>query len=143
VLLLTKHVSSAAIDALIDQLKAIKAAKIRLEKLLDKDVPASALKSKGRRGPGRPPKSGRGRPGRPPKHGAALEAPRPGTLRAQIHAYLKDKGATKTNDMVKALTAKLGKKAGPSLRVRINQVLINKRDPFIKKLGRGHYAYKG
>lgn len=132
VLFLAREASTTAIDALIDKLKEIKAAKIQLEKLLAVEIP--------------PIRRGRGRPSKglayTPK-GDGLAEPRPGSLRAMIHAYLKEKGATKTNDLVKALTAKLGKKAGPSLRVRINQVLSNKRDPFIRKLGRGHYAYRG
>jgi hypothetical protein len=131
VLFLAREASTSAIDALIDKLKEIKAAKIQLEKLLAEDIPSV------RRGRGRPSKQGFA------SRGDGLAEPRPGSLRAMIHAYLKEKGATKTNDLVKALTARLGKKAGPSLRVRINQVLINKRDPFIRKLGRGHYAYRG
>lgn len=71
-----------------------------------------------------------------------LVEPRKGSLRELVHVVLKEKGPIKTNDVVKILTAKLGKKGGPSLRVRINQVLINKRDPFIKKLERGVYTYQ-
>lgn len=149
VLSIVKDASVSQIQKVIGLLDEVKEARHRLENLFSGGLkaaeayaPRAAASKKSRRG--RPAKAAKAsKPeAKAPKDGGLVE-PRKGSLRAQVHAVLKEKGPIKTNDVVKILGAKLGKKGGPSLRVRINQILINKRDPFIKKIDRGVYAYQG
>jgi hypothetical protein len=148
VLSIVKDASVSQIQKVIGLLDEVKEARHRLENLFSGGLKAAQAYAP-RTGTAAPKKSRSGRPGKgsvakaSPKKGDELVEPRKGSLRALVHAVLKDKGPIKTNDVVKILTAKLGKKGGPSLRVRINQVLINKRDPFIKKIERGVYSYQG
>ncbi len=171
-LLLLKDASVAEIDHLINSLHQIKEAREHLESLFSGSVSAvkkvaetvveeagKVVRKKRGRKPGRKAmqapalaeapkamkpakvaKAGR-KPGR--KAGDGLGPARPGTLRDLVHASLKDLGPIKTNDLVKHLEQKLGPNAGKSLRVRVNQVLSNRRDSSIKKVSRGVYSFAG
>jgi len=152
ILSIVKEASAAQIQNVIDILGEVKEARYRLENIFATGSLSAAISPAA---PARAPKARRGRPAKaakapkaapakaPAKSGDGLAEPRQGSLRALVHEVLKEKGPIKTNDVVKILTAKLGKKGGPSLRVRINQVLINRRDTFIKKVERGVYTYQG
>lgn len=153
VLSIVKDASVSQIQKVIGLLDEVKEARHRLENLFSGGLKAAeayaprattAAPQTARRGrPAKVAKASKSAAPAKAKKGDDLAEPRQGSLRALVHAVLKEKGPIKTNDVVKILTAKLGKKGGPSLRVRINQVLINKRDPFIKKIDRGVYTYQG
>lgn len=140
-LLLLKDASVAEIDHLIQSLHQVKAAREHLENIFAGTVTAARkvartvateaarVTGKGAR------KSG------PKSAGNQLAPPRPGSLRAIVHAALKELGPTKTSDLIKHLEAKLGPEAGKSFRIRVNQVLVNRRDPFIKRVKRGVYQH--
>lgn len=157
-LLLLKDASVAEIDHLIDNLHQVKAAREHLEQIFSGSISAArkvartvaqtvveeaakvAPKKRGRK-PGleKTPRAGVARRGR--RAGKFLGPARPGTLRAFVHAALKELGPTRTNELVKHLENKLGTAAGKSLRIRVSQVLINERDPFIKRVSRGVYQH--
>lgn len=155
-LLLLKDASVAEIDQLIGSLHRIRKAREHLESLFSEGVSAvrrvaeavveeatrGGRKTRGRR-PGRKGIESLGAVGGLRRRSAGLKPPRPGSLRAMVHEALRDMGPIKTNDLVKHLEKKLGQEAGASFRVRVNQVLGNRRDTSIKKVSRGVYTFAG
>lgn len=153
---LLKDASVAEIDQLISSLHQVKQAREHLESLFSDGVSAVkrmaeavveeaakvGRKKRGRK-PGRTAVQARTSAGVGRRKKNGLKPPRPGSLRAIVHDALRELGPIKTNDLIKHLESKLGKNAGPSLRVRVNQVLGNRRDTSIQKVSRGVYKFEG
>jgi hypothetical protein len=148
-LLLLRDASVAEIDGFIANLHELKDARSRLESLFSDGVKTVRSMARSVSAPieeaiesatAQAKASTRKRTG---KKGPALGEPRPGSLRAHVHAALKELGPIKNSDLIAYLTKKLGKKGGKSLGVRVNQVLINEKDKAIIRVQRGVYKFRG
>lgn len=80
---------------------------------------------------------GRGLPERSP-----LRTPKPGSLRADIHAILESAGKPlRRSDVIRLVSTRRRVAIDDALKAKVGDQLTNRHDPFIRKIAQGIYQY--
>ncbi len=73
---------------------------------------------------------------------APLRPPKPESLRACVHGVLRDKGRpTKRTDIIQAVAERRGHRTTDQFKSKVGDILTNRHDPFIRRIGHGTYTY--